>query len=224
MVCVSSRSIRFADTFFLLIGTLGLVVFAPIAVDAAQSAPAGHHSCEFTDYGWPISPEAAAQVGGHGRVEYDADARGTITDGWMTIHAADDTHALGQNRCDFELVSGTYEMKSATSGTTTIKWKLRAGSDAHCGAYIRDCENLGFVQSARDFSPITYTSNFFSTPTVAQISNLRRRPGLKSERAMQPSDSSSNQDDTVDRDARFTNLFQLRARVEVFLGSPSLRD
>jgi hypothetical protein len=52
-------------------------------------------------------------------------------------------------------------MKTQTSGTTMIKWKLRAGSDAHCGAYIRDSENLGFVQSARDFSPITYTSNFY---------------------------------------------------------------
>jgi hypothetical protein len=150
--------------FFLQIGALGLAVFAPIPVDATQSALAGHHSCEFTDYAWPISPEAAAQVGGHGSLEYDADARGTITDGWMTIHTADDTHALGQNRCDFELVSGKYEMKSAISGTTTIKWKLRAGSDAHCGAYIRDSENLGFVQSARDFSPITYTSNFFLDP------------------------------------------------------------
>jgi hypothetical protein len=79
----------------------------------------------------------------------------------MAIHAADDTHTLGQNRCDFELVSGKYDMKTPSSGTTTIKWKLRAGSDAHCGAYIRDSESLGFVQSARDFSPITYISNFY---------------------------------------------------------------
>ena len=147
--------------FFVQIATLGLAVAAPIPLEAGLSALAGHHSCEFTDYAWPISPEAAAQVGGHGSVEYDADARGRITAGSMTIHAADDTHALGQNRCDFELVSGKYDMKTATSGTTTITWKLRAGSDAHCGAYIRDSENLGFVQSARDFSPIAYTSNFY---------------------------------------------------------------
>lgn len=82
----------------------------------------------------------------------------------MTVHAADDTHALGQNRCYLELVSGRYDMKTASSGTTTITWKLRASSDAHCGAYIRDSENLGFVQSARDFSPITNTSNFYLNP------------------------------------------------------------
>jgi hypothetical protein len=147
--------------FFVQIATLGVAVLAPIPIDAGQPALAGYHSCEFTDYAWPISPEAAAQVGGHGRVEYEADAGGTITDGSMTIHAADDTHALGQDRCDFELVSGKYDMKTASSGTTTIKWKLRAGSDAHCGAYIRGAENLGFVQSARDFSPVTYTSSFY---------------------------------------------------------------
>jgi hypothetical protein len=147
--------------FFVQIATLELAVLLPIPSSAGESALAGHHSCEFTDYAWPISPEASAQAGGHGTVEYDTDASGTITDGSMTIHAADDTQALGQNRCDFELVSGKYHMKTATSGTTTIKWKLRAGSDAHCGAYIRDSENLGFVQSARDFSPITYTSNFY---------------------------------------------------------------
>jgi len=145
----------------LQLATLGLAVLAPIPGSAGRSALARHHSCEFIDYAWPISLDASARPGGHGTVEYDADARGTITDGWMTIQAADDTHTLGQNRCDFELVNGKYDMKTATSGTTTIRWRLRAGSDAHCGAYIRDAENLGFVQSARDFLPITHTSNFF---------------------------------------------------------------
>jgi hypothetical protein len=147
--------------FLVPIATLGLAVIAAILSNAGQSPLAGHHSCEFTDYAWPIFPDATAQVGGHGTVEYDADAKGTITDGSMTIQAGDDTHTLGQNRCDFELVSGKYDMRTATSGTTTIEWKLRAGSDAHCGAYIRDSENLGLVQSARDFSPITYASNFY---------------------------------------------------------------
>ena len=155
------RALDLRSLFFARIATLVLVVLAPIPISAGQPALAGHHSCEFTDYAWPISPETGAQAGGHGTVEYDMDAAGTITDGSMTIHAADDTHALGQNRCDFELVTGKYDMKTAISGTTTMKWKLRSGSDAHCGAYIRDSENLGFVQSARDFSPITYTSNFY---------------------------------------------------------------
>src|SRR5215469_5989596 len=99
-------AIEMRRLFCMLVATLALAFIAPIPSNAGQSALAGHHSCEFTDYAWPIWPDASAQVGGHGTVEYDADTSGTITDGSMTIQAADDTHTFGQNRCHFELVSG----------------------------------------------------------------------------------------------------------------------
>ena len=128
---------------------------------AGQPTLAGHHTCTFVDYAWPESLDDAPRAGGRGTVEYDADAAGKIISGAMTIHAADDTHTLGQNRCDFDLASGSYNMVAPNAGTTTIAWKLRADSDAHCGAYVRNSENLGYVQSARDAAPISHTVSFF---------------------------------------------------------------
>jgi hypothetical protein len=129
---------------------IALVIF-PLAAFADPVAPGARMRCGVNDYGWPLSSDTAPLGTGTGTLEIVADGHGNYTSGQMTEQLADDTHALGTNVCTFDLVRGTYEKKADGTIANTMIWKLRSGSDPHCGAMVTGAKNLGYVASARDF-------------------------------------------------------------------------
>ncbi len=91
-------------------------------------------------------------------MELDSDGNGKFTAGILSERLADDTRRFGEKACTYELVRGEYRMTSADAGTSTIIWKLKPGSDGHCGGY----PNLGRTESARDFGEVSSAGQFFT--------------------------------------------------------------
>jgi hypothetical protein len=150
------------------VAVLGLLVaiLAGLAASAGSTSLQGHFRCGFTDYMWPTSPEDAPTATGNGTMEFESDGNGKFIAGSMTEHVADDTRRLGEKVCTFQLVNGEYRMNSSSAGTSTIVWKLRAGSDSHCGAFLRNLNtaNLGYTESPSDSAPVSRTGSFFILP------------------------------------------------------------
>jgi len=117
--------------------------------------------CGINGYMWPHSADAGPTATVVGTIEMVPDGHGKFISGHMTQHAADDTHMGGSNVCIFDLQSGTYTQHSDGTTTNTIIWKLRPGSDSHCGAIVTDSKNLGFSEGARDFHGFKNTSTSY---------------------------------------------------------------
>jgi hypothetical protein len=132
--------------------------------NAATAGLAGRYDCGFADYMWPSAPDDAPTATGRGTIEFEADASGKITSASMSERVADDTRTFGARVCTFQLQSGESRMMSSAAGISTFNWKLNPGGDNHCGAYLRNQPNLGFVESARDYKTFTTTSQFFLEP------------------------------------------------------------
>jgi hypothetical protein len=145
--------------------TTMLLAAALLLPAEARSNPlaviSGPMRCGINDYGWPLSVESAPLGTGTGSLEMVSDGHGHYTSGQMTEHLADDTHTLGTNVCTFDLVSGTYERKADGTTANIMTWKLRPGSDSHCGAMATRSENLGFIEGARDFRAFQRTSTSY---------------------------------------------------------------
>jgi hypothetical protein len=107
------------------------------------------------------APDDTPTVTGNGSVEFESAGNGKFLSGTMSERVADDTHRFGERLCTFQMVNGNYHLSSPDSGTATISWKLNSGSDSHCGAYLRNLPNLGFVESARDYEVFAATTQFF---------------------------------------------------------------
>lgn len=141
---------------------LCVVLIFPIEALANPAAVVrGRIRCGVNDYGWPLSPETAPLGTGTGTLEIVSDGHGNYTSGQMTEQLADDTHAFGTNVCTFDLITGTYAQNADGSTTNTMVWKLRSGSDAHCGAAVTRVKNLGFVEGAREFREFQRTSTSY---------------------------------------------------------------
>ncbi len=132
-------------------------IAAAVPAKAAEPVFRGSFRCGFTDYMWPLSSEASPTATGTGVIEFNSDGSGTIQSGYMVESLADDTRRSGDKTCSFTLVRGEYHLTSPSAGTATMTWKLRPGSDSHCGGY----PNLGRVESARDYLPFSTSGNFF---------------------------------------------------------------
>jgi hypothetical protein len=131
------------------------------SADARANPPAvvsGPMRCGINGYTWPLSADDAPVATDIGTMEIVSDGRGKFVSGQMTQHLADDTRMAGTNVCTFDLAGGTYVQQSDGSTANTIAWKLRPGSDPHCGAIVAHSKNLGFVEGARDFHAFKYTS------------------------------------------------------------------
>jgi hypothetical protein len=107
--------------------------------------------CGISGYMWPLSPDAAPIATDVGTLEIVSDGHGNYTSGQMTEHLADDTHLAGSDVCIFELQSGAYIQQSDGTTLNTTNWKLRLGSDPHCGAFVTNSKNLGFIEGERAF-------------------------------------------------------------------------
>jgi hypothetical protein len=79
----------------------------------------------------------------------------------MTQHVGDDTRMAGTNVCTFDLENGTYVQQPDGTTANAITWKLRPGSDPHCGAIVTHSKYLGFTEGARDFRSFTNTSTSY---------------------------------------------------------------
>jgi hypothetical protein len=137
-----------------------MVMFALEAI-ANPVAINGRMRCGINDYAWPLSSDTAPFGTGNGTLEIVSDGHGHYTAGQMTENLADDTHAFGGDICTFDLVSGTYAQRPDGTTANTMMWKLRSGSDAHCGAIVTHEKNLGFVETARDFRSFQLTSTSY---------------------------------------------------------------
>jgi hypothetical protein len=135
-----------------------------VAVTVRANPPTivnGAMRCGINDYGWPLSSDTAPLGTGTGTLEIVSDGQGNYTSGQMTEQLADDTHSFGTNTCTFDLVRGRYEKKADGTTENIMTWKLRSGSDPHCGAIVTRVKNLGLVESARDFREFQRTSTSY---------------------------------------------------------------
>ncbi len=126
------------------------------------SAVGGSMRCGLNGYGWPLSTNDAPIAADAGTMEIVSDGNGKFTSGQMTRHVGDDTRMAGTNVCIFDLENGTYVQHSDGTTANTLSWKLRPGSDPHCGAIVTKSKNLGFAESPRDFRAVTYTSTSYT--------------------------------------------------------------
>jgi hypothetical protein len=141
---------------------LALSLFS--AAEARANPPAaisGPMRCGINDYGWPSSADSAPIVAGGGTLEIMSDGHGNYTSGQMTEHLPDDTRMAGTNVCTFDLESGTYVQLPDRSTANTMGWKLRSGSDSHCGAVVTHEKYLGFTEGARAFRAFTTKSTSY---------------------------------------------------------------
>lgn len=138
-----------------------LLLTVSTSISGASPFLRGRFRCGVTDYMWPASVEDAPTATGTGTMELESDGNGKFIAGSLSEHLADDTRRSGERMCTSQLVSGEYRMNSASAGTATMLWKLRPGSDPHCGALHARAPNLGFTESARDYGIVTGTANFF---------------------------------------------------------------
>ena len=142
-----------------------LLLAAILSHTSARANPAaavsGPMKCGINGYMWPRSSDAAPLATDVGTMEIVSDGHGKFVSGQMTQHLADDTHMAGTDICTFDLESGTYIEHSDGTIANTIVWKLRPGSDPHCGAIASRSKNLGFVEGVRDFHALTYSSTSY---------------------------------------------------------------
>ncbi len=131
------------------------------AVANPSAVISGSMRCGINGYMWPASADAVPVATDLGAMEIESDGHGKFVSGQMTQHLADDTHMAGTDVCTFDLESGTYVLHSDGTTTNTIAWKLRPGSDPHCGAIATGSKNLGFVEGSRDFRAFTYVSTAY---------------------------------------------------------------
>ena len=94
-------------------------------------------------------------------MEIVSDGRGNYTSGQMTEHLGDDTHIAGTDVCTFDLVNGTYLQQSDGTTVNTTTWRLRPGSDSHCGVVSTHSKVQGFIAGARDFREFQRTSTSY---------------------------------------------------------------
>ena len=111
----------------------------------------GPMRCGINGYGWPLSANDAPIAADAGTMEIVSDGNGKFTSGQMTRHIGDDTRMAGTNVCIFDLENGSYVQHSDGTTTNILSWKLRAGSDPHCGAIVTKSKNLGYVEEATRF-------------------------------------------------------------------------
>ena len=137
-----------------------LILLASQAL-ANPAAISGRIRCGISDFGWPLSPETEPLGPVSGILEIIADGHGNYTSGQMTEHLGDDTQISGTKVCTFDLIRGTYEQKADGSTANTMTWRLRAGSNPHCGAVVTGAKNLGFIEGARDFREFQRTSTSY---------------------------------------------------------------
>ena len=142
---------------------LAMVYFLAAEVSANPSAVGGNSMrCSINGYMWPASADAAPIATDLGTMEIESDGHGKFVSGQMTQHLADDTHMAGTEVCTFDLESGSYVQHSDGTTANTIAWKLRPGSDPHCGAIASGNKNLGFVEGSRDLRSFTYASTSYA--------------------------------------------------------------
>jgi hypothetical protein len=142
---------------------LAMALLLPASVLANPSAViSGPMRCGINGYGWPLSAEDAPIAADAGTMEIVSDGNGKFTSGQMTRHVGDDTRMAGTNVCTFDLEGGTYVQQPDGTTANTLSWKLRAGSDPHCGAIVTNSKYLGFVEGSRDFHSVTYTSTSYT--------------------------------------------------------------
>ncbi len=139
-----------------------MALFLPVEAHAnSPSALTGPMRCGINGYGWPLSANDAPIAADAGTMEIVSDGNGKFISGQMTQHVGDDTRMAGSDVCTFDLESGTYVQRPYGTTTNTLTWKLRAGSDPHCGAIVTNSKYLGFIEGARDFHSVTYTSTSY---------------------------------------------------------------
>jgi hypothetical protein len=150
----------------LMAAALFLLTIAGTNSSVVAASMQGHFRCGITDYMWPTSPEDAPTATGTATMEFESDGNGKFTTGSFSEHLADDTRTFGEKVCSFQLVSGEYHMNSPSAGTSTLAWRLQAGSDSHCGAWLRNANtpNLGYTESPRDYDTVSITGTFFILP------------------------------------------------------------
>jgi len=140
-----------------------LMAIGALGAASGNSPPAGGPvRCSVNGYMWPATLDSKPTPTETGTIEMISDGHGKFTSGQMTQHLADDTHMSGSDNCIFELASGTYEARADGAVTNTIVWKLRPGSDPHCGAFVTDSKNLGFAEGARDFRGVKNVSTAYA--------------------------------------------------------------
>jgi len=146
-----------------LVAVASLTVVVALNGSVLAEAMEGHFRCGITDYGWPSSLEEAPTATGSAVMEFDSDGKGRFTTGSLSEHLADDTRTFGEKVCAFQLVKGEYHMNSANAGTSNLAWRLKVGSDSHCGAWLRNANtpNMGYVESPHDYETIANTGSFF---------------------------------------------------------------
>jgi hypothetical protein len=149
----SVMRVGYARKMLLALGSM----LIPIPAMAGEARLNGLFRCGFTDYMWPTSAEGSPTSTGTGVIEFASDGNGMIESGNMTESLADDTRRSGDKACSFTLTKGDYRLTSPNSGTATMTWKLKPGSDPHCGGY----PNLGRSENGRDYLPFSTTGTFF---------------------------------------------------------------
>jgi hypothetical protein len=122
----------------------------------------GTMRCGVNGYGWPLSANDAPIAADAGTMEIASNGNGKFISGQMTQHVGDDTRMAGTNVCTFDLESGSYVQRLDGTTANTLTWKLRAGSDPHCGAIVTNSKYLGYVEGPRDFHSVTYTSTSYT--------------------------------------------------------------
>jgi hypothetical protein len=144
--------------------TMLLAVALFIPAEGRANPPAvisGPMRCSINGYMWPLSidtPPIAADIG---TMEIVSDGQGNYSSGQMTEHSGDDTRMGGTNVCTFDLESGTYVQQPDGTTINTTTWKLRPGSDAHCGASVTHSSAQGFVEGQRSFRSFTTNSTSY---------------------------------------------------------------
>lgn len=154
------------------------VAFFLPAEGRANPPPAisGAMRCGINGYGWPLSANDAPIAADAGTMEIVSDGNGKFISGQMTRHVGDDTRMAGTNVCTFDLESGTYVQLPDGTTANTLSWKLRAGSDPHCGAIVTNSKYLGFAESPRDFRSVTYRSTSYRLDDgrIGYVDRVRR--------------------------------------------------
>jgi len=141
---------------------LAMAFFFPAEALANPAAViSGRMRCGINGYAWPLSADDAPIAADGGTMEIVSDGRGKFISGQMTRHVGDDTRMAGTNVCTFDLESGTYVQQPDGTTANTISWKLRPGSDSHCGALVTNSKYLGFIEGARSFRSVTNTSTSY---------------------------------------------------------------